>query len=552
MTYQQQRPKGSGMGDRFRSLEDDSFDVIVVGAGMGGLSAAALLAKRGYHVLVLDRHYVAGGNATVFRRPGYEFDVGLHYIGECKPDGGISRTLRAAGVEDFSFIEMDKDAFDVFHFPDFSFSVPSDLDLYRQRLLDLFPEERRGIDRYMKMLRQADRIAKIPGKTTWQTLRTLLSSPLPLRYLFSDLGSFLDTCTDNPKLRAILTGNQIIYTQPERKVSAMMHLFGFMHYMHGPGYPKGGGQILSDKLADAIEASGSKLLLRAEVEEILVEKGRVYGVKFTNRHTGTRIVRAPIVISNADIKHTFFDLFAKDAVPKKTRAQVSEYEMSPGLGVVYLGLKEPRPLSELPNQNICVFPEYDVAPLYEATARGEHVDDLWCCVTVASTKDPENTRLAPEGVLNVQLMGLAPSQASSWGVDEAQVKDHSYRKEEAYKQAKEDYAQRLLKQAERVWPDLHERIVFQEVATPLTHRRYTNATDGTGYGIALLPSQYLWRRPDYKTPIKGFYLCGASARGGHGIPGVLMSGIGVAQAITGLPLERDIFGASSPYAAETW
>ena len=82
------------MSDRFRTLDRDSFDVVVVGAGLGGLAAAGVLARRGARVLIIDRHYVAGGNATIFKRRGYEFDVGLHYIGACSPKSAVPRVLR--------------------------------------------------------------------------------------------------------------------------------------------------------------------------------------------------------------------------------------------------------------------------------------------------------------------------------------------------------------------------------------------------------------------------------------------------------------------------
>jgi phytoene dehydrogenase-like protein len=82
-------------------------------------------------VLVLDRHYVAGGNTTVFHRPGYQFDVGLHYLGDCGPDGYIPRILRAAGVEDVVFRELDPDGFDTLVFPDFIFRVPKGIENFR-------------------------------------------------------------------------------------------------------------------------------------------------------------------------------------------------------------------------------------------------------------------------------------------------------------------------------------------------------------------------------------------------------------------------------------
>jgi len=147
--------------DRLHGLDRDTFDVIVGGAGTGGLTAAALLARRGRSVLVLERQSVAWGNATVFERPGYQFDVGLHYLGDCGPDGSIPRILRAAGVDDVVFREMDPDGFDTLVFPEFTFRVPKGIQAFRARLIDRFPGEAPGIDRYLGMLESAWSLTKL-------------------------------------------------------------------------------------------------------------------------------------------------------------------------------------------------------------------------------------------------------------------------------------------------------------------------------------------------------------------------------------------------------
>ncbi len=540
------------MSDRFRKLEQDAFDVIVVGAGTGGLTTAALLASRGKKVLVCDRHYVAGGNATTFRRPGYEFDVGVHYIGDCGPNGVIPRILRAANINDIEFIDMDHDAFDILKFPDFDFPVSNNLEVYRDRLVDLFPKEARGIDRYIKMLREAWQLTQLPNQPWWKAAKTAWKSRLAVRYLMSTLNTFLDTCTQDPKLRAVFGGNQIIYTQPPSRVAAMVHIMGTMHYMQGPCYPKGGGQIISDKLADVVEQQGGKILLRTTVNKILVKNGSAVGVEIQNRHLGTRTIHAPIVVSNADIKHTMLELLAPKDIKKRSRRKTEAYEMSPALGVVYLGLRSEVPKEELPRSNYVVFPEYDVEPLYESVRKGKRYKKPWTCITVASVKDPEQEKLAPEGIINVQLMTVAPSSPSSWGVSEEQFLSGQYRKNDSYLAAKAEMTEQMLTQAEVVFPNLREQIDYREACTPLTHRRYTNATEGTSYGLALTPSQFFIRRPDTRTEIKNFYLCGASTRAGHGIPGVMLSGLGAAACALPGDLVKEVMGPSNDIPKVTY
>ena len=232
--------------DRYRHLDKDAYDAVVVGAGTGGLTAAALLAHRGCSVLLLDQHYVAGGNATVFRRPGYEFDIGLHYIGDCGPGGGIPRVLRALGIEDVQFLEMDPEGFETYCFPDFGFRVPRGLEPFRARLLAGFPEEQAAIDRYLRLLQEVEslglHVRPLGG------LHGLQRAPLVARFATATMAEFLDTCTRNEKLRAVIAGQQSNYGEPPSRFALLAHAVMVVHYnLRGAYYPKGGGQVISDR-----------------------------------------------------------------------------------------------------------------------------------------------------------------------------------------------------------------------------------------------------------------------------------------------------------------
>ncbi|HEU4538093.1 MAG TPA: NAD(P)-binding protein, partial [Polyangiaceae bacterium] len=326
------------MSERFRTLPAGPFDAIVVGAGLGGLSAGAILARRGARVLVVDRHYAAGGNATVFKRRGYEFDVGMHYIGGCGPRGVVPRILRAGGAEPVEFLELDADGYDTLVFPDFTFRVPKGLEAFRRRLLEHFPDERRGVERYLSLLEPLF-LLQGGGAGAVASLRALPKALLLARWSRSTYGAFLDTCTANPRLRAVLTGQSGDYALPPSRAALPVGAGLVAHYLSGAYFPKGGGQVISDRLAEAIERNGGKILLRTDARRILVERGRVVGVELASKHLGVRVVRAPCVVSNADLKQTLERLVGPDHLKPKTLARTRAFEMAPALGVVYVGLR---------------------------------------------------------------------------------------------------------------------------------------------------------------------------------------------------------------------
>lgn len=509
-------------------------DVAIIGAGLGGLMTAARLAKAGQKVAVFDAHYVAGGCATMFTRGSGEdrvnFDIGLHYVGACDDKGRIPRLLREVGVE-VEWEPLDPDGFDEFVFPDFRFRVPADRDLYRERLLALFPSEKAGIDRYIRALTEVRVLSRESAPKGWRLgVEALLKARLAAWYKGATLGAFLDTCTKDPKLRAVIAGQNGDYGLGPSKVSLMLHCGLANHYFDGAYYPKGGGQIIADRLSEVIEAAGGTIHLRHPVDGVVVEGGRATGLRYRGQHGASSVIRAKTVVSNADLKRTLLELVPDVPAPLKEQAQA--WEMGGAIFLTCLAVKADLGKLGMARTNYWQFDGYDFDALYtEGSALGALPPVRGCYITSATRKDPTTRHHAPPGVETVEVMALMPGTAEAWGVDTKDVATPKYRKAEVYQGHKQRVQDDLVARLERLFPGSTKEIVHIESATPVTHSRFTGASAGSGYGLAATPGQFLGNRPGVRSHLPGMYYTGANTRSGHGIVGALASGVHTAAAI---------------------
>ncbi len=528
---------------RQRNPLPTEVDVAVIGCGLGGLSAAAYLAKAGLKVAALDAHYVAGGCGTVFSRgpsnARFHFDVGLHYIGDCQPSGPIPTMLREVGADPVDFLPMDPDGFDTIVLPDgFEFAIPVGHEAYRERLLKAFPAERRGIERYLALLRGVrdigGRLDDNNGKLSPAiALRTLTRYFGLVRFQGATMAQVLDYVTDDPRLRAVILGQNGDYGLPPSKVSAMLHLGLADHYFKGAYYPRGGGQVLADRLAAALESNGGSIHLRRPVGKVLVEGGRAVGIETAPRKNHpTEQVRAKVVISNADLMKTLTQLVPREHLPPAWRDRITKgYELPSALFLTCLGVSGDLRDLGFKNSNYWIFEDLDIDHLYRRVTTDETPTPRAAYITSATLKDPTTPHHAPANISTLEIMTLVPGAAQHWGVPDSELSDWGYKRNDEYHRRKQHVEDRLIAMAERRFPGLASRIVFKESATPITHSRYTGATDGISYGIALTPSQFGKGRPGYDPVLPGLYLCGASTRMNHGIVGAMSSGRAVSRAI---------------------
>ena len=183
---------------RAKAAIPDEVDVAIIGAGPGGLVSGAYLAKLGLSVAVFDAHYVAGGCATMFERgtkdARYNFDIGLHYIGDCGPNGAIPRLLRGVDI-DLVYEPMDASGFDEIILPNCRFRIPADREEYEQRLLEAFPNERKGIRTYCRLLREVELLGSLMGSgaSKFQLLKDVVfKGRLAAKYRNGTIGAFFD------------------------------------------------------------------------------------------------------------------------------------------------------------------------------------------------------------------------------------------------------------------------------------------------------------------------------------------------------------------------
>lgn len=520
---------------RVKTPLPESADVAVIGAGLGGLMTAAHLARQGHKVAVFDGHYVAGGCATMFarhtRRGSYRFDIGLHYVGDCGPEGEVPRMLHELGIE-VEWLPMDPDGFDTVVLPDLRFPIPADRDRYRDQLVALFPRETRGIDRYVRLLAEVDHMATYMSDKRHSNQKV---SPLGMLWTVAahgrmlafqkdaTIGSFLDDCTDDPTLKAVMLAQTGDYGVPPSRASAMLHCGLANHYFKGAWYPRGGGQIIADKLCALIESHGGTVHLRRPIDRILVENGRAVGVRVAPQRQDPVEIRARAVVSNADLRVTFDELLAPEHVPSDWVGRTSQLEMAGAIFLTCLGVEGDLREKGMGARNLWCFDTTDIERVYAEAAAGS-LTPRCAYITSGSLKDPDTHGHAPEGEQTLEIMTLVPGAARHWGVDAGDIQSLRYRRSSAYLEAKQQVEEALIEKAEAQLPGIKAAIRFRESATPVTHTRYTRAAEGTGYGIAATPAQFMDKRPGARTSLPGLFLAGASTRSGHGIVGAMSSG----------------------------
>ena len=471
--------------------------IVIIGGGLGGLTAGALLSKKGYPVVLLEQHNIVGGSATTFRRKGgFTLEVGLHEMDAVHDNQSTKELFDMLGVyENIEFVRPDE--FFRVTAEGFDFTMPDRREKALSALKERYPEDASGLDRYFNLIDSlASDIERVQHARWWELmLFPLLFSNL-LKYQKLSVLDVLDELLENEELKLILNANIGYYHTAPDTFSILYHSFAQSHYYrYGGWYIKGGSQKLSDYLASIIRENNGTIHTGSEAVSIATEGKTATSVTWKKRGKDN-LEKADIIISNISPAQTcaLADLAYQET--KKTASSLLS---------VYLGFsKNLKSVYGKQAYSRFFFPGVKTVDDYKALLEKDITERGFVFVDYSQ--------------IDAGLCSPDKSVASICTTDF--IAPYLEMTENEYKQKKQDITNAYLKVLEEHYPGISDLVEISEVGTPRSIQRYLRTPEGTAYGFAPSAEQF-FRKPQVQSPLlNNVFFTGAWVIGGGFSPAV--------------------------------
>ncbi len=504
-------------------VRTETFDVVVIGAGGGGLGAAATLSLAGKDVVVLEQNHRVGGYMGRFTRGDYNFEISLHAMDGLDPAGLTTQVFKDTGIlEKVKPVRAELMYRSIF--PDLDVKVPGDPTAHRDLMKELFPAEAAGIDALWEDLWAFDDLLRAliafqAGET--EAFQKMLADDPGLTQRIDDLmNKSLSTIAgehvSDERFFALWTQLAgFLGVQPSKLPAFLFYAMWTSYYIHGYYYFEGGSQSVADALAEVVAENGGRIDLHTKATGIVVEDGKAVEVR---AHNGA-CYRGDYVVSNANAPATMLDMVGEEHLPEDYVTRLKTMTVGLPAVVVYLGVNKDYSADFDGVHEIMVNTSFDTDEVFSYVP--ECNDDMSAyAVANYSMVDPT---AAPAGKnVLVIVSQLAYDCYEQWRLG------NEY---EPYQVLREGLAQKLIQRTSTLLPDIWEHIEVVDVATPRTLKGFTGNPKGTIFGWDSTIEQSMQKRLAQKTPVANLFLAGAWTLPGPGQSAVIMSGRDAARAI---------------------
>jgi all-trans-retinol 13,14-reductase len=493
-------------------LATTTYDVVIIGGGLGGLLCGAMLSKEGMRVCILEKNEQIGGSLQTFRRDGLSLDTGIHYIGGLDKGENLYQIFNYLGLMDRLEIEkMEEDGFDVILFKD-------DETQYRHGIgynnfIDLlsakFPNERENIKSYCDKVKQ-----------TCQSV-ALYNLCVEDKYDDIDMLSLsakdvIESFTQDIKLGAVLAGSNMLYAGDTARTPWNVHALIVNSYIESSWRCTAGGDQIAKLLAREIKANNGTIQTKVEVASIHEENGEAVYLKLVD---GTNI-QGKKFISNVHPSLTL-DMIDSDAIRPVYKKRIQNLPNSISAFVLNIILKPNT--YKYTNRNYYYFNDLNVWDT------GNYTEDNWPLTYGIFEAVPHHGLLFTESLSIMTYMRW--DEVSEWQQTE-NTSIHEESRGEAYEHFKKRKARKLLNTVAIKFPDLVKNIETWYASTPLTYKDYLATPDGSIYGIAKDFNNPIRTQISPNTKIPNLYLTGQNIKL-HGVLGVALTAVVTCSSILG-------------------
>jgi len=431
-------------------MKKNEYDVVIIGAGIGGLVCGCYLAKSGKKVLIVEKNDHVGGCCTSFTRSGYLFNACVHSLGSCRRGGVVNQMLSELSIKNQVNLER-YDPSDVVLTPDFKIPFYNSMSKFRSVLKKHFKRESLGIENFLDFICNSSQ------------------ATLFLKTKDFTLSEVFDAYFKNEKLRSILAapimGNGGL---PPFLMSAFVGSNLLKEFILDGGYlPARGAQSLSDAIADKAAENGCLIRMSTEITKIIIRNGNAEGVVLDN---GVYI-RSKVIIANCSVPDVFGRL-----LPKKERRnfvkEIADMKTSLSIYSIYLGMKKSYEVPDDLQCNLWYLPSYNLKNTYNKVMKGRILDkDVYLAIYTSSYRDLSNKKKT------VCLLVNTP-----------------YKTRDYWQKNYKSLFNHLIDKAENILPGLSKHFSVSAVATPYSIHKYTGNYKGASYGWAPLLSQTFSRK----------------------------------------------------------